>query len=193
MIYLDATVEDLRLVKNDAEAVATDAQQKLDEAQAAAKAAYADYLAKLGDVEFILNAADELASIKADIGLFEKHSAYTDAMRKELIAKFDAVSEKIADFDAKAELINTNTKNFADELSASYPELLPEEVEIETQPENTASADEYNKYVTEDASIVYEQYSNGKTFVLNFNNFAVKVEIGGAYYTIAAYGYIEIK
>ena len=55
------------------------------------------------------------------------------------------------------------------------------------------ATDVYNKYATPYATIVYEQYSNGKTFVLNFNDFDVKVKIDGAYYTVAAYGYIELK
>ena len=190
---LDAAVEAARLVKNDAEAVVADATEKYNEAMATAKVAYADYLAKLADVEFILNASESCATIKANVGLFEKHNAYTDGIRKELIAQFEAVDAKIADFEAKADIINGNTNNFAAELAESYPELLPEVVEPEAQPEEVVDEDEYNKYAAAETSIVYEQYSNGKTFVLNFNNFAVKVEIGGIYYTIAAYGYIEIK
>jgi len=190
---LDAAAEAARLVKNDAEAVVSDATEKYNEAKATAKAAYADYLAKLADVEFILNASESCAAIKANVGLFEKYNAYTDGIRKELIAQFEAVDAKVADFEAKADIINGNTNNFAAELAESYPELLPEVVEPEAQPEEVVDEDEYNKYAAAETSIVYEQYSNGKTFVLNFNNFAVKVEIGGIYYTIAAYGYIEIK
>ena len=33
---------------------------------------------------------------------------------------------------------------------------------------------------------------HGKKLVLNFNNYAIKVKIDGAYYTVDAYGYIII-
>ena len=76
-------------------------------------------------------------------------------------------------------------------------ELLPEKVEDEPEEEIEApkaeATVEYNKYAAAYATIVYEQFSNGKTFILNFNNFAVKVNVNGISYTIAAYGYVEIK
>jgi hypothetical protein len=79
-----------------------------------------------------------------------------------------------------------------------YPELLPEKkdddvTEEPVAPDVTVDADDYNKYVAAETTIVYEQFSNGTAFILNFNNFAVKVEIDGVYYTVAAYGYLELK
>jgi hypothetical protein len=92
--------------------------------------------------------------------------------------------------------LSADAKDFADDITANYPELLPEKVEDEDNSgvdNNTQSVDAYNKYATAESSIVYEEYSNGTAFVLNFNNFAVKVCINGVYYTVAAYGYIILN
>ena len=49
------------------------------------------------------------------------------------------------------------------------------------------------KYVSDDNMIVYETFENGKTFLLNFNDFRVVVELDGKFYTVEAYGYIVVK
>lgn len=51
---------------------------------------------------------------------------------------------------------------------------------------------EYSKYDVSDTTIVYEKYSNGTEFILNFNNFDVKVTLNGKAYLVAAYGYVII-
>ena len=39
--------------------------------------------------------------------------------------------------------------------------------------------------------ISYVEYENGISFLLNFNNYTVKVELDGTVYTIDAYGYVK--
>jgi hypothetical protein len=117
-------------------------------------------------------------------------------MIAELKAMLDNLGTKLVSLGNAADTLNFMVKGFADEFKANYPELLPEEKDAEDENNSSVpstSVEEYNKYAATSTSIVYEQYSNGKTFILNFNNFAVKVTVNGVSYTISAYGYIEIK
>ena len=59
-------------------------------------------------------------------------------------------------------------------------------------PGMLSQPEKFNKYAVVENSVVYEEYENGKKLVLNFNNYAIKVNINGAYYTVDAYGYIII-
>ena len=189
---------------------ATDAETALKEAQAAAeaaktaceaslaktKAAYVDYLNKLDELEFIFNARESYVQLLVDFALLEKNDAYTPAVIAELKAMLNNIGFNLYKFDIKANKLSADAKDFADDITANYPELLPEKVEDEDNSgvdNNTQSVDAYNKYATAESSIVYEEYSNGTAFVLNFNNFAVKVCINGVYYTVAAYGYIILN
>ena len=180
---------------NDATAVADEAKTAYETALAAAKAAYADYLAKLEEVSFIFTVEEAYASMSADFALLEKNDAYTAEMRAELKAMLDKIGANMAEIKGRAEDVSAQAKLIADNISTNYPELLPEAAPEEVLPEEDAnvSVDEYDKYEAAEATIVYEQYSNGKTFVLNFNNFAVKVTINGVSYTVAAYGYVVIN
>jgi hypothetical protein len=189
---------------------ATDAETALKEAQAAAeaakiaceaslaktKAAYVDYLNKLDELEFIFNARESYVQLLVDFALLEKNDAYTPAVIAELKAMLNNIGFNLYRFDIRANKLSADAKDFADDITANYPELLPEKVEDEDNSgvdNNTQSVDAYNKYATAESSIVYEEYSNGTAFVLNFNNFAVKVCINGVYYTVAAYGYIILN
>lgn len=46
--------------------------------------------------------------------------------------------------------------------------------------------------VVSDRTIVYELYENGTAFILNYNSFAVRVELNGKTYTIGAYGFNKL-
>jgi hypothetical protein len=125
------------------------------------------------------------------------NGAYTPAMIAELKAILDKLGNSIFDLKLVLATESATITAYNEALEKYYPEVLPEVKDdaSTSEPEAPVVTDtvEYNKYEAADATIVYEQYSNGKTFILNFNNFAVKVNINGVYYTIAAYGYIEIK
>ncbi len=51
----------------------------------------------------------------------------------------------------------------------------------------------FDKYAAADNSIVYEVYENKKAFILNFNNYAVVVELGGRNFTVDAYDYVIVE
>ena len=192
---LMAAAEELRGKLNDAAAVAEEAKTAADEALVIAKAAYADYLAKVEEVSFLFNVASTYATMTADFELLEKNDAYTAQIRAELKQKLDFIGANIMGYGLVSVLRENEAKAYNTEITESYPELLPEEEKVEENDgvASDVAVEEYNKYAAAEATIVYEQFSNGKTFILNFNNFDVKVQIDGVYYTVAAYGYIELK
>ena len=67
-----------------------------------------------------------------------------------------------------------------------------EQTEEETDGDDVQIQSAFNKYSVSENSVVYEEYDNGTAFVLNFNNYAIKVLVNGMYYTVDAYGYIVI-
>ncbi len=52
---------------------------------------------------------------------------------------------------------------------------------------------EVRSYESDTNKIVYEVYENGTAFILNFNNYTVKVNLGATTYTIGAYGYVMLS
>ncbi len=65
-----------------------------------------------------------------------------------------------------------------------------DKVGINAEEKDAAS---FDKYAADTNSIAYEIYDNGTAFILNFNNYAVKVELNGTYYTVDAYGFVIIN
>ena len=171
---------------NNAKAKAESDVQTYEELKEKAIALYGDYINKLEEVQFIIEARTVCQDVKKDIALLADSPMYAD-----LKAQLDFFDEKLDSvFDKNGAEINSDAKNFASRCS----ELVPkEEDDSEDVVVPEVSVDSYNKYEAPSATIVYEQYSNGKTFILNFNSFDVKVEVDGAYYTVSAYGYIEMK
>ena len=170
-----------------------EAPAKIEEALTNLKSAYASFIATVEKTAPILEASAAYEALKADFALLEENDAYTEEIRTELKAILDAMAVEInGSIKAKADAITATAEAFKSDLTANCPEALPEIVEEEEKNDDSV-ASVYNKYAAKENSIVYERYSNGKAFVLNFNNFAVKVTLNGVSYTVAAYGYIEVK
>lgn len=181
-----------------AQTAADTAKAEEESALAKSRAAYIDFCeAAEKFVTAYENAETVYNQLKADFELFEINNAYTPAMIAELKAILDKLGNSI--FDLKLVLVaeNATINAYNEALEKYYPEVLSNDgvsgADPIPEPSTKVDAVEYNKYAAAESTIVYEQYSNGKTFVLNFNNFAVKVKINGVFYTVSAYGYIEIK
>jgi len=105
------------------------------------------------------------------------------------IAEYEAKLEKAINF---AKRKGTYTDNFEEKFKAKYypikeePETEPEEGETEAE-----DAYEYTKYTSDDGSIVRVTYSDGTTFILNYNNFEVVVDLGGKTVNVGAYSFIK--
>ncbi len=193
-----AEAETLKGALDNAQKQLDEAKPELEKALTAAKEAYVEFIEVSQNYLDVLSKAKETFEwIKKDFGLLEANDAYTAEIRAELKAMLDEFETEIPNFVEAVEMLKEMQTSYEELFTEHCPELLPEKVEDEPEEEIEApkaeATVEYNKYAAAYATIVYEQFSNGKTFILNFNNFAVKVEIDGVSYTVAAYGYIELK
>jgi hypothetical protein len=132
-----------------------------------------------------------------NIGMVNTNEAFTEEIRNELNAISTALK---ADCDALSAYLVTEIADLnraVADFATANPDLVPATEQNNTNEESDKddSKDQYvafNKYEVAQNSVVYEKYSNGRTFVLNFNNYAIKVQLDGVSYTIGAYGYIVI-
>ena len=74
---------------------------------------------------------------------------------------------------------------------AAYNEF---KTKLETKPGYNEKGDYVTSdYTVDDKSIVYVEYGNGIAFVLNYNNFAVTVDVNGETETVEPMSYISFK
>ena len=129
---------------------------------------------------------------------FDKlYNEANDAYTPDIVAKLkDILDSAKEDYEKLKELVKVMADEKEDDLvldlEAKYAEEIGVKVEDKVENEETAT-DTFNKYSVPANSIVYERYSNGKAFILNFNNYTVKVYFEGVYYTVDAYGYVIIN
>ena len=127
----------------------------------------------------------------------------SDAARQALLANLDKINENIVcagnDAAAVAKTIAEaiNALQVVGDAYVTDPTLLLGTYSYEIKEEGE-EAPVYEKidtpvYESDDNKIVYEVYENGTAFLLNFNNYAVRVDLDGTTYTIDAYGYIVLK
>ena len=166
-------------------------------AMTAVKTAYAEYKETAEQAKAV--AADYIEKYELARDNFDKleeNGAYTAAVIDQLADILAQTKSAYEELNVLAKAMNSEAEDAA---VVALEEKYAEELGINADDENKDNGNEndgnatYNKYAATTNSIVYERYSNGKEFVLNFNNYAVKVVIDGVYYTIDAYGYIVIS
>ena len=194
------SADDAKTAADAAQKTVDDAKAEIDKAALVLKTAAADYTSAIDKMyDYYSNAIKTYDEISKDFVLLEKNEAYTPEMLTKLKNILDDIKAQETVFAFGTALLE-GMRSGVEEMYVKYPEIAPEKsedgdtnegVEGEKTPAPTATA--YNKYEAAATSIVYEEYSNGKAFVLNFNNFSVKVNVNGVSYTVAPYGYIVIK
>ena len=170
-----------------------DAQKAYDEAVANVKAVYAEYEAAAKTATEAANELIELyAYVTENISVIDSDDVFTAEIRDQLktlattLAASDTALKAYVDGDIKA--LNDAVKAFAE----NNPDLFEKEEVVEEESTEETTATVFNKYAVSKNSVVYEKFENGTTFVLNFNNYSIKVFVDGTYYTVGAYGYIVI-
>ena len=125
--------------------------------------------------------------------MLDANEAFTADIRAELKALNTALASSCDALKAYADNELAALADAVAQFKADNAELFPEEEETaEPETPEETEPERFNKYAVVENSVVYEEYENGKKLVLNFNNYAIKVKIDGAYYTVDAYGYIII-
>lgn len=173
-----------------------EAQKAYDDATADVKKIYAEYLAAtVKATQTAEKIAEMYAFASENIDMVNTNEAFTSEIRNtlndlnaDLADDYAALNSYIANEIAD---LNEDVANFAKEnadIVASEEEDTEDTDGDDDKNQNTS----FNKYAVSTNSVVYEEYENGTAFVLNFNNYAIKVQVNGVYYTVEAYGYIVI-
>lgn len=173
------------------------AQKAYDDAVAEVKKLYGEYQTASVKVTELAESMVELYSFAAaNIDTVNTNEAFTTEIRNDLNDLVADLADDFSDLETylanEIALLNKAVEDFATE-NADVLGIENEEPELEdvVEPEDTEIT-VFNKYAVATNSVVYEEYSDGTKFVLNFNNYAIKVQVNGAYYTVDAYGYIVI-
>ena len=173
-------------------------------------------------LDMTLELTGQLAKLKGEYLtlISDEKCPYTDAQKAALKATVDALDinlvvanniaqAKVAEINGKVATAHAEIVTFIGQISGTdkplaegqvvIPEIYiyeitePEAVKPITPPEKA----ETPVYDSDENKIVYEVYENGTAFLLNFNNYKVKVEIeiNGVVrsYTLDAYGYIILS
>ncbi len=133
-------------------------------------------------------------------------------------AEADAAAEKaaadaLAEEEALAAEKEARAERLAERLAEQYAvegeeEAVEEEAEEEDEDEEDNSGlNEFGeviteeeeekvvpaKYATTSGSVVYVEYENGISFILNYNSFDVTTEVNGKTYTVEGMNFVKIK
>ncbi len=186
-------LEQLRKTKDEKAAAHTKAIED-------AKTAYAECKAYIG--EFDGKYIEPYNFVAENIEFFVENSFFADA-EKEAVEKAFRDIEASVDYAAISSDAFVAARASIDEMlkqiEKDNAELLGIDPEAEEKTEEdkaeteTAQTKAYNKYEAQKNSIVLEKYSNGKTLLLNFNDYAVKVKVGEDYYRVDGYGYLILS
>ena len=134
------------------------------------------------DASYKAKAAAELAKIDAVIATALESEA-------EFIAKVENYDVKPAYDAVNAAIANHPEAGVTEAVVCNYKYEKP----VYENALGTVEPFEYAElptYDTDTNKIVYERYSDGTEFILNFNNYTVIVEMNGHSYSIDAYGYV---
>ncbi len=136
-----------------------------------------------------LNTIAKYEFARDNFHMLEEYEAYPQTVIDEIEVEIAALEAQynllVADMAAKQEVIKAQLEPLVLEYADSILDFLNKLEEEEEE--------EFDKYAAATNSIVYEEYSNGKAIILNFNNYAVKVMYKDVYYTVDAYGYAVIS
>ena len=138
----------------------------------------------------------ETAYLKADsyIKFINEHGNYPAELVEELQKIVDSATARYNEVMALAESVKLKAEGAYEKVKdIEGLDVVPYEVtlniakppKVDVEDSNTKS-----KYASDDNMIAVVTYENGKTFILNFNNYGVTTEYNGVTYTISAYGYV---
>ena len=82
-------------------------------------------------------------------------------------------------------------KGYEGTTSVDFVKEIITRVELPESPKKEEEV--VSKYISDENKIVLVTYSNGTSFILNFNDYAITTVINDTVYTVNAYGYVVFK
>lgn len=207
--YLDARIADLQDKARKASPRGEIVNYALDSVLTAEEmTAWVDRIyARLVDGKFLtdeMNQTDEAkAQLRADIEAYIRYQYCEEALTKvnaNTTPKFNVSEVYGDDLYTSSEQIKALLRYFVTNLSEITEKDIEEMIKTGTKTEEEEIEDP-SKYLSADGRIVSVtygskksdgSYENYKTFLLNYNNFAVSVRYDDVTYTIPAYGYVVV-
>ena len=207
--YLDARISDLQDKARKASPRGEIVNYALDSVLTAEEmTAWVDRIyARLVDGKFLtdeMNQTDEAkAQLRADIEAYIRYQYCEEALTKvnaNTTPKFNVSEVYGDDLYTSSEQIKALLRYFVTNLSEITEKDIEEMIKTGTKTEEEEIEDP-SKYLSADGRIVSVtygskksdgSYENYKTFLLNYNNFAVSVRYDDVTYTIPAYGYVVV-
>lgn len=207
--YLDARITDLQDKARKASPRGEIVNYALDSVLTAEEmTAWVDRIyARLVDGKFLtdeMNQTDEAkAQLRADIEAYIRYQYCEEALTKvnaNTTPKFNVSEVYGDDLYTSSEQIKALLRYFVTNLSEITEKDIEEMIKTGTKTEEEEIEDP-SKYLSADGRIVSVtygskksdgSYENYKTFLLNYNNFAVSVRYDDVTYTIPAYGYVVV-
>lgn len=190
-------------------AAADAAEEALDAATKANETATADVDKAKANLEKALESIrtyktvmeDLKAEIEATVALAERKVEITEGAIAEIVANKDTVASIAAtaianiepfyaDYAAALALYELE-EPVADEEDGEGEDSEGTDGEGDVPGEEMPEAEKVSKYAVNDGSIVMVTYENGTRFILNYNRFAVTVEVDGETYTIEAFSVVK--
>ena len=169
-------------------AIMNNAQAAADAALNQMKTKYDDY--KKASAEVIALGEGYVAKYELahdNIDMLREYEAYPETIIVELEQLNGDLEADYINLKDLVDLMKDEAAEAVKDIEIKYAELLIPPVEEEKVEEV------FDPYAAATNSIAYEEYENGKAFVFNFNNYAVKVQINGVYYTVGAYSYLVMN
>ena len=125
--------------------------------------------------------------------IYELQSSYS-TLYTEIEAKVEAAIAYVGTLDADlAAKLYSQYEKTAEDTAAEKLGIKQDDVANDTD-NDTAQAEEYNKYEVDNIVIVtYGDTQAYKYVILNYNDFTVKVKFNGVEYTISSYDFVDIK
>ena len=207
--YLDARITDLQDKARKASPRGEIVNYALDSVLTAEEmTAWVDRIyARLVDGKFLTDemnqTAEAKAQLRADIEAYIRYQYCEEALTKvnaNTTPKFNVSEVYGDDLYTSSEQIKALLRYFVTNLSEITEKDIEEMIKTGTKTEEEEIEDP-SKYLSADGRIVSVtygskksdgSYENYKTFLLNYNNFAVSVRYDDVTYTIPAYGYVVV-
>lgn len=128
------------------------------------------------------------------IEFIKAYGEYPAELVAELQAIVDSATARYNEVMATAESVKATAEGAYEKVKdVEGLEVVPYEVVlniVETPKVEEKEEEVKSKYASDNNMIAVVTYENGKTFILNFNNYSVTTEYNGVIYTISAYGYV---
>ncbi len=136
----------------------------------------------------ITSASEGYDHLVAEKALSEDILAELHKMLEEAEATYALVDGKREEIFAYTEALYEAVKNYIDAVPYEY--VANNDGATDGSDADAEKTTVPAKYQSDDNMISYVEYENGISFLLNFNNYTVKVELDGTVYTIDEYGYV---